>query len=470
MTTKNTPAGKESHNLLKIGLAIAILSLPFLIPPIYRSVITPNPRVRIAGGYQGGRYDEFAQALAEELNRSSLLNQAESVRTEGSYDNLRLLESRQVDFALFQAGSDLPEDLIDEHRDVVFVSNVFPEVAHLVVRSDIPETRIEKFSFSRIAVGIEASGDYRVGMAMVDFYQLDQNQTRILTLDYEEMIEAFRNSEIELAIINVGVGAKVIHTMIEELDCRLIELPLRDAFLGRHVGYVKYTIPRGNYFLRSHAVPDRDLKTIAVNAQLLTHRSVPSGSVQEILRVLNRSRFLKQNHLRDLYIQGKEYALQQPEYPMHPGVTRFYNPSFRPLINPDFVEATEGLRSFVVSGLIGLFLLIRWIRKRNERAQAHKLDQYIHRLLEIEMEQMQLDRDFSRKQAEQLEGYLDEITLLRREALQEFTAHELNDDPAIECFISMSHALSEKIGSKLTRDEIRKTGSPPGPASGSPSS
>ena len=108
------------------------------------------------------------------------------------------------------------------------------------------------------------------------------------------------------------------------------------------------------------------------------------------------------------------------------------------------------------SGLIGLFLLFRWLRIKSERSQAHKLDEYIHRLLAIEQEQMVLDGDYTGEQILRLEGYLDEVTELRREALEEFTAHQLNDDPAIECFISMSHALSQKVNAKLTRDAIRK--------------
>ena len=46
---------------------------------------------------------------------------------------------------------------------------------------------------------------------------------------------------------------------------------------------------------------------------------------------------------------------------------------------------------------------------------------------------------------------LDEVTLLRQDALKNFSAHELKDDRAADCFLEMCHAISDKIGGKLQR-------------------
>ena len=441
---------------LRIVFVVFLVCLPVIISGVYRYVIRPNPNVVIAGGLEGGRYDEFTRSLVNELNDSSQLSRAKSIQTGGSYENLELLEKRKVDFALFQSGSDLSEDLADEHRDIVFVSNVFPEVAHLIVRSDITQEQIDRLDFSNVAVGVPTSGDYRVGKAVLTHFDLENPDVKVSSMEYVELIQAFQENQIEMAILTVGIGAEIVQDLIDHCNCRLIELPTRDAFLSKHVAYFSYTIPRGAYMSGSKMIPDSDLSTIAVNSQLLTHKRTPSGAVRELLKTLNHSRFLKKNRLRNLFVDGSKFATSQPEFPLHDGASIYYDPRFRPILNPDFVEATEGIRSFVVSGLIGIFFLVRWLRKRAERSQAHQLDEYIHRLLQIEQEQMGLDRDYTDEQISSLEVFLDEITQLRQEALTEFTAHDLKDDPAIECFISMSHALSEKIYTKLTRDAIRK--------------
>ncbi len=441
---------------LQIVGVLLLISLPFVFSPIYQKAIAPNPNATFGGGFIGGRYDEFLKSFVKELKQNSQLNKSTSILTGGSYENIKKLEQGEIDFALFQAGSDESVDLEIVHDEIAFVTNVFPEVAHLIVRNGLTDDQVRNFEFKRVALGAPTSGDYRVGLAVIEHLNLDLNSIDKISVDYKDVITGFREDKIDLAVLSVGTGAKVIRELVTTGDCRLIDFPMRDAFLAKHVAYSSYTIPTGTYFFSGSSLTKKDIESVAVNAQLITRKDMPSNSVLEVLKTLNRSTFLRENRLVDLFRNEQRYATGQPEFEIHPGTSRYYDPSFRPWLNPDFVEATEGIRSFVFSGLIGLFLLFRWLRIRSERSQAHKLDEYIHRLLAIEQEQMELDQDYTDEQILRLEGYLDEVTVLRREALEEFTAHELNDDPAIECFISMSHALSQKVNAKLTRDAIRK--------------
>jgi hypothetical protein len=127
-----------------------------------------------------------------------------------------------------------------------------------------------------------------------------------------------------------------------------------------------------------------------------------------------------------------------------------FNPELKPLLNPDFVEGTEGLRSFLVSIIAAAWLLRRWWRRRQLLQQEHRLDRYIKDLLQLERDQIGLDGNSPDDEAA-LQLLLDQVTNLRQEALAEFTAHELNEDRAVDCFIEMCHALSDKVSGKLTR-------------------
>lgn len=463
MRKSQTPRNKSFVFYLQIAGVLLLVLLPFVFSPIYRKAIAPNPNATFGGGFAGGRYDEFLKSFVKELKQNSRLHKSTSILTGGSYENIKKLEQGEIDFALFQAGSDESVDLEIVHDDIAFVTNVFPEVAHLIVRNDLTDDQVRNFEFKRIALGAPTSGDYRVGLAVIEHLNLDPNSIERISVDYKKVINGFRDDKIDLAVLSVGTGAEVVRKLVTTGNCRLINFPMRDAFLSKHVAYTSYTIPTGTYFSGGSAFTKEDIDSVAVNAQLITRKDMPSNSVLEVLKTLNRSTFLRENRLVDLFRNGQRYAIGQPEFEIHPGAARYYDPSFRPWINPDFVEATEGIRSFVFSGLIGLFLLFRWLKIRRDRSQAHKLDEFIHRLLAIEQEQMDLDQNYSPEQILRMESYLDEVTLLRRKALDEFTAHELNDDPAIECFISMSHALSQKINSKLTRDAIRKLAKPDEP-------
>ena len=67
---------------------------------------------------------------------------------------------------------------------------------------------------------------------------------------------------------------------------------------------------------------------------------------------------------------------------------------------------------------------------------------------------MEIDGEGGPEEAAELQTMLDKVTLLRKEALAEFTAHELNEDRATECLIGLCHALSDKINAKLTRHTL----------------
>ncbi|MFQ5731757.1 MAG: hypothetical protein ACE5KM_07370, partial [Planctomycetaceae bacterium] len=208
---------------------------------------------------------------------------------------------------------------------------------------------------------------------------------------------------------------------------------------------------------------DEPVPTVALNAQLLTRTDSKTHLVQAVTETFLDERFLRHNKLLELFRDGHAFARRKPEFPMHDGAKSVYEPELRPLLNSDFVEATEGARSFVVSLLIAGFLLYRWWHKRRVRSAEHQLDRYIHAILEIERKQLELDdspiagsdRSLDADMA-RLQQLLDDSTRVRQDALSQFTAHQLNEDRATDCFLEMCHALSDKINAKLTRLRLDK--------------
>ena len=441
---------------LKVIGSITLIALPFIIHFLISWLMTPSTVVRLAGGPDGGRYQELMGSLANTLRDSTQFRKVTVTSSLGTYENLRLLNNREVDFALIQSGSDAESDLSNHHHLVAFVSNVYPEMAHFMVNPSLTDEQSRNRSFGRFAIGKKDMGDSRLGNAFVEHLDLRATATEIVELNYSEIKQGFNRSELGAAIISVGLGSTFVDQLVTQGKCRLVSFPLRDAFLQKHIAYSSGSIPKGCYINFNGAEENENVESVMVNAQLITRLDIPATTVKAVLKTVHHAGFLKQNQLLELYQNGKSYALKKPDFSIHPAADRFYNPSIRPFINPELVDATEGIRSFVFSGLIGLFVVARWLKIRSARKHAHQLDKYIVRLLEIETEQMQLDRNYTNSDLQFLEDRLDEITKLRSNALREFTAHELKDDPAIECFISMSHALSEKINSKLTRDAIRK--------------
>ena len=236
---------------------------------------------------------------------------------------------------------------------------------------------------------------------------------------------------------------------------RLESVPYRDAFAANHRSAIPHEIPAGLYRATPPSVPSEPIDTVAYRAQLITGESCPDSLAQIATEILLSESFQSDADLNELFAQGDTFARESPEFPIPTGALNVYDPELKPLLNSDFVEALEGMRSFVVSLLIAGYLLLRWLREKRKRSQEHRMDRYIHQVLDIEKRQLDCDESETQDDTRLLQQLLDEVTHLRQEALREFTAHEINEDRSIDCFIEMCHALSDKINAKLTRQRLQ---------------
>jgi hypothetical protein len=223
-----------------------------------------------------------------------------------------------------------------------------------------------------------------------------------------------------------------------------------------HLALTPYTIPAGLHRLSAPRQPADDVPTLAVRMELLCRAELPASLVEQITRIVLSEDFIRANSLDELFHGGVAFARQRPEFALHRGALNYYEPELRPLLNPDFVEATEGLRSLVFSALIAAYLAFRWFKNARGRRQEHRLDRYIRQLSQIERQQMELDQTEGWCDLERLQAMLDEVTCLRQEALAVFSAHDLNEDRAADSLLEMCHALSDKINAKISRQRLDK--------------
>ncbi len=411
--------------------------------------------VRIASGPANGRYAELANGLAEEL-RARLMLEVDVITTGGSLENLQKLETNQVHFALYQPET---REILDGARTssedgelAAFVSNLYPEFL-LPIAPRNSSAELDRVEHRIWCCNDRLSGDFAMTKLLLRHIGSDDRTIDIETVPYADLPEQIAAGNVEIGIICCGLRAPVVKDLLTSSLARLVDVPFADALARRNTSLSPDVVPAG-YFQVSPAVPPNDFHTVSLHAQLLAGNSAPVGLVEEVTRIITDARFQRRHGLNELLEEGTTYATQRPEFELHAGASHVFYPDLKPFINPDFVEGTEGIRSFLVSLIAAVWLLRRWWRKRLIRSQEHRLDRYIHQLLELEHQQMEVDGEGNAEESKRLQTMLDEVTILRQEALSEFTAHELNEDRAIDCFVQMCHALSEKLNAKLTRHSL----------------
>ncbi len=408
--------------------------------------------ITIAGGPEDGRYQQLAKALAEELeHRLGIDVRLAPTPMVGSLHNLHLLESNAVQLGLYQSETKAILESTDDSRITArFVANLYPE--YLIPISAASES-VDLLDMDNRVVSCNdsMSGDHAMLTLLLDHVARDSSRYEVVS--YTDLPDALRVGEVDLAVISCGLGAPVLQRVLAE-GGRLAKVPFLETFISKNPALTKRTIPAGFFTMHPAPIPEADFETVTTQAQLLASQDAPVRLVEAVTEIVMDPRFQRRMKLNDLNMGGKEYAMSRPEFPIHVGASHIYNPELKPLLNPDFVEGTEGIRSFLVSIVAAIWLAHRWWKRREMLSQEHRLDRYIRDVLAIEREQIGLDGERS-DDAMPLQELLDRVTQLRQSALAEFTAHEMNEDQAVDCFVEMCHALSDKISGKLTRHALR---------------
>lgn len=443
------------QRLLKLLLVVLVVLLPFFIHWVYLWVTMWPKSITLATGPVGGRHRMIMEALADEI-RDQLKIEVELKDSEGSLRNLRMLEAGEIDFGLYQSGARhmiADSAKLSSTTDIRFVSNLYSEVAHWVINRDSDVGDAGDLKGKRIAVGQRDSGDSAMSRVLADHFGLTADDYETAYLDYDQVRSQFLDDSLDAAFITVGVQADIFQKLCEEGKVEFRSLENIDALVRNHISLTPYTIPKRLYQTTGRIAPEVDIHTVALKSQLLCRHELPDSLVERIAEIALSEEFMKQMQLGELFSQGTQFATAKPEFAVHFGAAHYFDPQLKPVLNSDFVEAMEGMRSFIVSLLIAGYLAWRWWVRWNVRQVEHRLDRYIRRLLEIERSQLELgeSQETLKQDCRELQVLLDHVTELRQECLKDFTAHELNEDRSVDCFLEMCHALSDKINAKLTR-------------------
>jgi len=349
----------------------------------------------------------------------------------------------------------------DPLERISFVANLDTQPVNLIVRRDAGIHSPADLRGKTVNLGVMRAGTYAMSLVLLKHFGLTKDSVRASYLNYKEVKEAFLEGSLDAAFTTVGIQSPTFRELFETGRCSLLSVPHPEALARSYVGMRQFTIPAG--FYRSHppAEPATDVQTVALRVQLLTRRDVNERLVEEVTRIALSEEFMKKNSLAELFSQGHRFAREVSDFAIHPGALRYYEPEPHPLLPPDFVQATEGIRSFLFSIALSAYFVYRWLKRKRE----HRLDKYIKRLLAIEQEQSRVDAEEKKlvlasqpnvNPEDALLGLLERIDSLKQEAFRFFSAHEINEELAISCFVQMCDGLTDKINAKLSRVRLHR--------------
>lgn len=299
----------------------AMLSLLIIVPLLAIAAVSLSryvdqqipTTVRIAGGLEGGVYDDFSRSLARKLETICEVK-TEVISSSGSLDNRNRLSSGEVHLAPMQAGAMGSDDLC-------VIAPLFFEAIHVLVRADSPLTHVDQIGGHEIAVGPTGSGSRLSTEMLLESLGFSPKTTPRRELGWPELVasayaelptkpgtedsdnpaasETRRPTAVltqpdapQVAIICIGKKSRLVQSLVTGVDgkpakWRLLALPSAVEISLQHPILKPMGISAADYPTAN--IPPEGIATVGTTAFLATRWRTPDRLVTAALEAIYRS-------------------------------------------------------------------------------------------------------------------------------------------------------------------------------------
>ncbi|MGF1623821.1 MAG: TAXI family TRAP transporter solute-binding subunit [Alphaproteobacteria bacterium] len=257
-----------------------------------------------------------------------------SQTTDGSVQNMQLLEDRAIEAALGQAdvaywafrGEELYAE--DPHEHIRGVANLYSEAVHIAVRDDSPVDVVADLRGKRVIVGAKGSGSLIGANIILRAFGLSFDDIEPIYENLARGTGLLRAGEADALFAITGAPAPSLQPLAHDPGFRLLSIdgePASDVMAVAPF-FTRVRIPRDQY------AGVGDTPTLAVGAQLFVHADLDDATVYALTRALwhpSNRQVLNNGHQLGQRIMLAT-ALDGMAVPLHPGAQRYYESALQP--------------------------------------------------------------------------------------------------------------------------------------------
>lgn len=365
---------------------------------------------------------------------------------EGSIEALQAVSEGKIDLALVQSGLniDLP--------NIKHVATLPPEVMHVLVKPDIHE--IKDLKNKQINLGLKTGGIRSIAKQVLDFSDLKSDVDYLETNYHFEELVKMEDENLPDAIVNIAyIPSYTADYFVKERGYQIMELPFPASLALRHgwvwdskiLAYTYHSIP---------AVPDKDIRTVGVNLQLVANSNVDPKAIKMVLESIYNPIFENKLHqeMDETNITASAY------YPVSAGTKEFLarNDTIFSTKTVSKIQQLFGLLMTIASTII---IILKWFKGGDEEKEVTRDKEFMEYIIQVheiekEIETMEEQGEF---QLENLLQISHRLTTLKRQVLEEYNNAKLDDPGIMDRFLtSMSDTrnyISVLIGRQSPKEE-----------------
>ena len=282
----------------------------------------------MATGSTGGTYFPLGGAMAGVWNDNIDEVRVNTQSSGASVENLRLLQSGEVDMVLAVNG--VAADAIagegefeGEDYDFVTIGNIYGEVTQIVATAESGITSIADLEGARVALGPPGSGTEVIARFILETQGIDpDSDIEAFNDTFGEAADGLRDGRLDAAFAILALPAGSIEEVATSVDINIVSIEgdLMDTLLDADPTLSSLDIPAGTY-----PGQDDDAVTVTNWATLYAPADLDEDLVYEMTRVL----FTETESIANAIAVGEqiqiETALDGNSIDVHPGAQRFYD-------------------------------------------------------------------------------------------------------------------------------------------------
>lgn len=280
-------------------------------------------------GSTTGTYYPLGNAFANIWTQKSKKINVMTHSTNGSYENIELLRSHEINLAIAQ--SDIVADALEgkgkfinrPYKDLKILAALYPEVIQIVVASETTNiNNINDLKGHSINVGPANSGNALTAIELLKTLGLNENDYQMINISYDEVIQAMEKNECDASIFIAGVPTKAVLELKKRLPIKILNID--DKTISSVTHNFKYLT---SYTLYSdiYGIGDR-INTFAVMALLITNNDLKDELAYDLTKIIFENiEYLKIIHERakDISIENAKKGIKT-DY-LHTGVLKYLN-------------------------------------------------------------------------------------------------------------------------------------------------
>lgn len=362
----------------------------------------PPKTIRMATGTANNMYHAFGLQYQQALKKQGI--NVDLLVTQGSVDNLRLLDEGKADIALVQSGMDS-----NQNPGFEAIGSLYYEPLWLFTRSAISIAQLSELQGKRISIGSVGSGTVPVAKTLLFDNKINETNSDLLNLNSEEAVTALQKGTIDAVFMVTGPQSPYVQKLLYSPEAQLFNFKRNEAYHRLHPFLSAVTLPEGVIDITRN-IPSADIHLLAPTATLVVTEDFHPALTTLMLQAASSLH----GHGSILAPAGLFPSQQFIDFPLNDDAKRFYKsgPPFLQRYMPFWAANLVDRMIVLLLPLITLMIPLMKILPPTYRWRIRsRIYRWYDQLRDIEYRSESLDSDKDK------EGLLKELLTIEKELM-----------------------------------------------------